>query len=113
MDDGLDCSEDKLDVRPRSIKLHPSYQPDSVQQHHDIALIELSQQVRYSDFLRPICLPEPNLEPGLERGKILSVCGWGRTDLCEYLKNILKKIEFEKYFLYFPQSTWTCPARSR
>uniref|UniRef100_A0A1Q3FFC3 CLIP domain-containing serine protease n=1 Tax=Culex tarsalis TaxID=7177 RepID=A0A1Q3FFC3_CULTA len=81
MDDGLDCSEDKLDVRPRSIKLHPSYQPDSVQQHHDIALIELAQPVRYSDFLRPICLPEPNLEPGLQQGKILSVCGWGRTDL--------------------------------
>lgn len=81
MDDGLDCSEDKLDVPARSIRIHPSYQPDSVQQHHDIALIELSQSVRYSDFLRPICLPEPNREPGLERGKMLSVCGWGRTNL--------------------------------
>ncbi|XP_055628423.1 CLIP domain-containing serine protease B8-like [Toxorhynchites rutilus septentrionalis] len=76
-----DCAEEKLDVRPRSIKIHPSYEPNSAQQHHDIGLIEVSVDVPYSDFLRPICLPVTNLRTTFKSGSFLSVCGWGNTNL--------------------------------
>ncbi|XP_058812860.1 CLIP domain-containing serine protease B8-like [Topomyia yanbarensis] len=76
----MDCTEEKIDASPRSIKVHPNYLPNSQQQHHDIGLVEIDRSVPYSDFLRPICLPEQGMRTGLASGRVLSVCGWGRTD---------------------------------
>ncbi|XP_058453544.1 CLIP domain-containing serine protease B8-like [Malaya genurostris] len=76
----MDCAEEKIDAMPRSIKVHPHYVPNSQQQHHDIGLVEIDRSVPYSDFLRPICLPEQGMRTGLAPGRMLSVCGWGKTD---------------------------------
>lgn len=77
----MDCAERKIDARPLAIIIHPDYVPTSDHQHHDIALIKIDPITEYSDFLRPICLPERGLQTGLQTGKTLNVCGWGRTNL--------------------------------
>ncbi|XP_055612827.1 CLIP domain-containing serine protease B8-like [Uranotaenia lowii] len=75
-----DCSPNKLDRKPRSIIVHPLYEPDSFNQFHDIALVEIDPVGEYDDFIRPICLPEGNELGRLTAGSDLNVCGWGRTD---------------------------------
>ncbi|XP_055525721.1 CLIP domain-containing serine protease B8-like [Wyeomyia smithii] len=75
-----DCAEEKIDTRPLAIIIHPDYVPNSEQQHHDIALIRIDRIPNYTDFLQPICLPERGLRTGLQFGKTLSVCGWGKTN---------------------------------
>ncbi|XP_039443005.1 CLIP domain-containing serine protease B8-like [Culex pipiens pallens] len=79
-DEYEDCSEEKLDVPPQRIVVHPDYEANSIQQHHDIALIEIQLTEAYSDFLSPICLPTSWKNAGHQLGKMLTVTGWGRTD---------------------------------
>lgn len=78
-----DCSEEKFDAKPRNILIHPEYNVSNHNKYHDIALIEIDPSPPYSDFLQPICLPEPELDNGVAVGKKLSVSGWGRTDACK------------------------------
>lgn len=80
-----DCSEEKVDAAPLRIQVHPDYDSNSRNKYHDIALIQIERSPEFSDFLRPICLPEPELENGATEGNKLSVSGWGRTDICRVL----------------------------
>lgn len=76
-----DCSEEKVDVEPKNIIVHPGYDANGRNKYNDIALIEINPTPPYSDFLRAICLPELNTDNGASDGKKLSVSGWGRTDV--------------------------------
>ncbi|XP_055525722.1 CLIP domain-containing serine protease B8-like [Wyeomyia smithii] len=76
-----DCSEEKFDATPRNVIVHPEYDNEGTNKHHDIALIEIDRSPPYSDFLRPICLPEPELDNGASDGMKLTVSGWGRTEI--------------------------------
>lgn len=76
-----DCSENKIDAVPRKILLHPDYDSEFRSKYHDVALLEIDPTPAYSDFLRPICLPEPQYDNGAAEGKRFSVAGWGRTDI--------------------------------
>lgn len=76
-----DCSEAKIDSEPVRVIIHPEYDPNFRHKYHDIALIEISQVPSYTDFLRHICLPEPEMDNGAAPGRKLSVSGWGRTDI--------------------------------
>ncbi|XP_055612830.1 transmembrane protease serine 9-like [Uranotaenia lowii] len=76
-----DCSDDKIDAEPRNILLHPMYDSEFRSKYHDIALIEIDDTPEYSDFLRPICLPEAHYDNGVAKGRYFSVAGWGRTDI--------------------------------
>ena len=44
--------------------------------NHDIALLKLSKPIKYSSFVRPICLPKQGLEERV--GAKCYVSGWGR-----------------------------------
>ncbi|NXY45127.1 FA7 factor, partial [Ceuthmochares aereus] len=57
---------------------HPHY--DSNDYNSDIALLYLSSDVIFNEFVIPICLPSPNLARLLsEEGRIGMVSGWGST----------------------------------
>ncbi|XP_039970554.1 serine protease 7 [Bactrocera tryoni] len=60
---------------------HAQYRDDSPNKENDIALIRLDQDIRFSDSIRPICLPSAVAQ---ERstpasGTQYTVAGWGRT----------------------------------
>ncbi|NWS65608.1 FA7 factor, partial [Crotophaga sulcirostris] len=57
---------------------HPHY--DSNNYNSDIALLYLSSDVIFNEYVIPICLPSPNLARLLsEEGRIGMVSGWGAT----------------------------------
>jgi secreted trypsin-like serine protease len=60
---------------------HPQYYPQTANQHNDIALLRLASKVRYTDYIKPICLPRTD---ALKRkdyvGIPLTVAGWGKTE---------------------------------
>ncbi|NWI23030.1 FA10 factor, partial [Sula dactylatra] len=68
--------EQKIDVE-RSWT-HPHY--DSNDYNSDIALLYLSSDVIFNEYVSPICLPSPSLANLLsEEGRIGMVSGWGAT----------------------------------
>ncbi|NXK06845.1 FAXD protein, partial [Herpetotheres cachinnans] len=72
----LEFKEQKIDVE-RSWT-HPHY--DSNDYNSDIALLYLSRDVIFNEYVIPICLPSPNLATLLsEEGRIGMVSGWGVT----------------------------------
>lgn len=65
---------------------HEGFDDSSVNRHNDIALIRLSRNVDYGDFIKPVCMPWVIVN-GVQRtfsaGTNLTVAGWGRTLLGE------------------------------
>lgn len=57
------------------VLLHPNYVDAGFV--NDIALLRLESDVHESDFVRPICLPQPN-DDRLKDGRICTVVGWGQ-----------------------------------
>lgn len=61
--------------------VHEGYRPvdtSFLKRENDIALVRLSGNVKYSEFVAPICLPSDSF-PGTGENKQLVVAGWGRT----------------------------------
>ncbi|XP_058453454.1 CLIP domain-containing serine protease B8-like [Malaya genurostris] len=75
-----DCTDGKVDVKPKRIIAHPQYAANALSQHHDIGLVQLEKPIEYSDFIQHICLPEAASSNGATAGAKLNVCGWGRTN---------------------------------
>ncbi|XP_058812859.1 CLIP domain-containing serine protease B8-like [Topomyia yanbarensis] len=81
-----DCTDGKVDVKPKRIIAHPQYAANALSQHHDLGLVQLEKTVEFSSFIQPICLPDPASSNGAVSGGKLNVCGWGRTN---YFRNEL------------------------
>ena len=66
--------------------------PDWDTQTHDIALLKLSENLVFDDFIKPIPLPNEDLKESYlinnEKIRIL-VAGWGLTLKGKYLSQIL------------------------
>ncbi|GAB0097787.1 CLIP domain-containing serine protease [Sergentomyia squamirostris] len=79
--DGDDCAPTPQDILIEERIPHPNYIPTSRNQVNDIALLRLSSQAVYSDFVKPICLPrDPYLIQNSFVGQSMDVAGWGKTE---------------------------------
>lgn len=58
---------------------------------NDIALMELSSPVTYSDYIRPICLPSP--QHVFATGSTVWITGWGATREGGFAASILQKAQ--------------------
>lgn len=77
-----DCSDPPIDVAIEEKIPHPKYNPQSRNQHHDIALLRLQRTVQFTDFVIPICLPRfENLQNTKLESVSLDVAGWGKTEI--------------------------------
>lgn len=70
------CVEDPpLTVRIAEQIVHEDYAPLSNDQRYDIALLRLAEDVTFTNYIKPICLPvSSNLS------QKLTVAGWGSTE---------------------------------
>lgn len=61
--------------------LHEQYRDNAPNKENDIALIRLDQDIRFSDSIRPICLPSAVAQErsAPASGTQYTVAGWGRT----------------------------------
>lgn len=99
--DEEECSDAPIDFVPEKIIVHP--ERSQVEKNNDIALIVLKNEVPYTDFIRPICLPVKNFEPEDIKSvaQALLVAGWGSTH--EIVKNVAT-IKQKLKLNYFPFS---------
>jgi hypothetical protein len=74
------CNEPYVEVPVSQIIVHEQYNADAKNQPHDIALLKLQNAVRYTDYIKPICLPEPTLRSIDWTGHNLEVAGFGKTE---------------------------------
>lgn len=92
------CNDPVFDVGIEQQIIHDKYLPQSFNQHNDIALLRMSQKVRFSEFIKPICLPSASSENLI--GKALTVVGFGKTETAlssnVKLKAFLSVVDTEK-----------------
>lgn len=75
------CNDPAIDVPIEALIPHENYDPQASNQHNDIALLRLAQNVRYTLYIKPICLPvDQNLRNNDFVKQTLSVAGWGKTE---------------------------------
>ena len=68
--------------------IHPDYNPGTIA--NDIAVLQLSEPVFWTDFVRPVCLQMDDNE--MESYSTCYVAGWGQmwppnVKICEYTDN--------------------------
>nr|QYL00320.1 pro-phenoloxidase activating protein I [Holotrichia parallela] len=72
------CSEKPVDYGIEEVIVHNDYKEAERSRYHDIALIRLNRYVDFTDFIRPVCLPQMTDEANV--GERLTVTGWGKTE---------------------------------
>lgn len=87
------CAPPAVNVAVEERIAHERYDPFDTNQYHDIALLRLTRNVRYSDYIRPICLPKTKeLLTKSQVSRNLVVAGWGKTENASE-SNIKLKLE--------------------
>ena len=69
------CAPDPVTVEIDQQIAHERYNPNARDQTFDIALLRLSRDVTFTDYIKPICLPTNASLP-----QLLHVAGWGKTE---------------------------------
>ncbi|XP_011189235.1 spaetzle-processing enzyme [Zeugodacus cucurbitae] len=87
--DDVLCSPGFRDYAIQEKIVHPQY--DNRTQANDIALLRLAQEVEYTNFISPICLPlQADAVQKLYENVAAEVAGWGQTETALYSKVKLK-----------------------
>jgi len=76
------CNKPVIEIDIEESIVHPQYDANSNDRHHDIALLRLSQPVELNAFLQPVCLPLAQVRSVINPKEELVVSGWGRTLTC-------------------------------
>ncbi|XP_033165374.1 serine protease 7 isoform X1 [Drosophila mauritiana] len=76
---GGSCSPEVQRLGFEEVRVHERYSEKASNQVHDIGLIRLERNVRYSDNIQPICLPSSVGPESRQSGQQFTVAGWGRT----------------------------------
>ncbi|XP_076657393.1 serine protease ea-like [Halictus rubicundus] len=79
------CADEHISVAVEETIVHENYIPTSTHQRYDIALIRLSRDVPFTNYVQPICLP-----PNNSIGQKLVSAGWGQTENQESSSSNLK-----------------------
>ncbi|KYB29265.1 Serine protease easter-like Protein [Tribolium castaneum] len=71
-----DCTDPIQEFSPEAVFTHPKFLSEGALS--DIALVRLNGSARFSDFVRPICLPTNTFI--LNENETLLISGWGKTE---------------------------------
>ncbi|XP_058983039.1 serine protease easter isoform X3 [Musca domestica] len=81
INDQYDCADPYIDVAIEKITAHPMYRSNDKNHLYDIALIRLSRNIEYTDFVSPVCLPvQQELRSRTFEALKLDVTGFGTTE---------------------------------
>lgn len=69
------CADEPISIGVEEQMAHENYRPRSRDQKYDIALLRLSRDVTFTNYIKPICLPST-----ASLGQKLFVAGWGKTE---------------------------------
>ncbi|XP_077483540.1 uncharacterized protein LOC144093736 [Amblyomma americanum] len=76
------------DFNVSRIRQHPDFRKDTYQ--NDISLLRMSRRVRFTENIRPICLPKSPDESFI--GKLATVVGWGTLSFGGPSSSILRQV---------------------
>ncbi|KAJ8925924.1 hypothetical protein NQ315_009776 [Exocentrus adspersus] len=75
------CAPPPLNIPVEERIAHEDYVPEDINQYHDIALLRLGREVKFTGFVQPVCLPKSSFDQKKNFvGKKLTVSGWGKTE---------------------------------
>lgn len=86
---GIECSDPYLDVGIELKMKHPIFNPKT--SVHDIGLIRLANNVQFSDYIRPICLPNQE-QTIFTAGQEVETSGWGVTQRLGNATEVKKRV---------------------
>ena len=89
--DNLSQSPNNFQIYQKKFNIHKLYKHPSYEgkYHNDVAIIELENDVTFSDGIFPICLPERET-PTNERAKFsVTLAGFGSTGYASYICVVL------------------------
>lgn len=69
------CADDPITVSVEEQIPHENYRPERTDRKFDIALLRLSRDVIFTDFVKPICLPS-----NATVGQKVQAAGWGKAE---------------------------------
>ncbi|KAF2360584.1 Serine proteases trypsin domain [Trinorchestia longiramus] len=75
-----------IEAKVQRVTVHPSYSRSTLQ--NDVAVLTLTEPLRYSDRVQPICLPTSDIHTDNLQA---TITGWGR-DENKQLKTILQEL---------------------
>jgi hypothetical protein len=74
----LDISEDgSVEEAVRDIEIHPDWKIHDDKWNADIAILTLAQRVKFSHFIRPVCLSADDSIESFDDGTVI---GWGKSE---------------------------------
>lgn len=76
---GGPCASAAQSVGIMETKVHDLYKEKAPNQEHDIGLVRLERNIRYSDSIQPVCLPSVVAPETKQKGQPYTVIGFGRT----------------------------------
>lgn len=83
------CNDQPVDIPVEAIIKHKHY--DRETEGNDIALLRLSKVVKFTENIKPICLPlESDMRNEKLVGKAMVVAGWGKSQNNSYPTTITK-----------------------
>ncbi|XP_070510008.1 melanization protease 1-like [Chironomus tepperi] len=75
------CNDPYVQINVVKIIVHPEYDSSSPSSPNDIMLLKLENDVKYTKWIQPICLPIDSSFRGMDFTKFtLEVAGFGRTE---------------------------------
>lgn len=64
-------------IRAKKLFIHPN--ATTVRVEDDLALVRLGHAVKFSPFVRTVCLPQPSDVFYVRPGKLCLIAGWGSS----------------------------------
>ncbi|EFA07560.1 phenoloxidase-activating factor 3 [Tribolium castaneum] len=87
-----DCAPPPINVPIEEKIIHERYSiSNSLNKYHDIALLKLKYAVEFSDYIKPVCLPNFP-EKSSYKGVNFTIAGWGETEN-KTTSNVKLKVE--------------------
>ncbi|XP_044265790.1 CLIP domain-containing serine protease 2-like [Tribolium madens] len=90
--DDIDCAPPPINIPIEEKIIHERYNvPRSVNEYNDIALLKLKDSVKFSDYIKPVCLPIFP-EKSFYKSANFTIAGWGETEN-KTMSNVKLKVE--------------------
>ncbi|XP_063897067.1 phenoloxidase-activating enzyme [Helicoverpa armigera] len=111
---GEDCTEGVTRIEIEKVIPHPQYNPVSALKRNDIALLRLKENAPFTDFIRPICLPNKDLTlpENTPQNFSLYAAGWGAVSTRQSFSNVKLHVELPFVSQDRCQPAYSQPGRS-
>ncbi|KAK2726106.1 hypothetical protein QYM36_000535 [Artemia franciscana] len=75
----------------KEVRVHPNFRAHGF--YNDVAIFTLDGKAKYTDYVRPVCLPSTEDDEFSLVGEIPTVTGFGATDYGGRESNILREVQ--------------------